>query len=73
MQMLIMLSCESSAEECVVYDELISFFRIILCQNTQLTVKIKQKPVTVGVRTTYRIMSPKRTHFQSRIDKRSYL
>jgi hypothetical protein len=43
-----------------------------LYQKNQETVKIKQKPVTVGGRTTNRILSLRRTHFQNRIDGLSY-
>jgi hypothetical protein len=35
-----------------------------LCQKNQGTVRFKQKPVTVGDRTTYRTLSPKRTSFR---------
>jgi hypothetical protein len=39
-----------------------------LCQKNQGTLKIKQKPVTVGGRTTYRTLSHKRTSFQTEND-----
>jgi hypothetical protein len=38
-----------------------------LCQKNQGTAKFKQKPVTVGGRTTYR------TPFQNGTDRQSYL
>jgi hypothetical protein len=44
-----------------------------LCQKNQGTVKIKQKPVMLGGRTTYRTPSPERTPFQNGIDRQSYL
>jgi hypothetical protein len=36
-----------------------------LCQKNQGTVKIKQKPVTMGDRTIHRTLSPERTPFQN--------
>lgn len=37
------------------------------------TVKIKQKPVLVAGRVTYRTLSPRRTPLQNRTDRKSYL
>jgi hypothetical protein len=44
-----------------------------LCQNNQGTVKIEQKPVAMGDRTTHRILSPERTPFQNGINGKSHL
>jgi hypothetical protein len=35
-----------------------------LCQKNEGSVKIKQRPVKMGSRTTYRTLSPKRAPFQ---------
>jgi hypothetical protein len=40
-----------------------------LCQMNQGTVKIKQKPLTMGDRTTYRTLSPERTPLQNGINE----
>jgi hypothetical protein len=40
-----------------------------LCQKNQGNVKTKQKPVTIGDRTSYRILSPERTSLQNGTDK----
>jgi hypothetical protein len=40
-----------------------------LCQKDQGTVKIKQKPVTMGDRTTHRTLSPERTPLQIGINE----
>jgi hypothetical protein len=42
-----------------------------LCQKMQETAKFKQKQVTVGGRSAYRTLSPKRTPSQNGIDKQS--
>jgi hypothetical protein len=44
-----------------------------LCQKNQGTVKIKQKPVAMGDRTTCGSLSPERTPFQNRINGQSHL
>jgi hypothetical protein len=40
----------------------------VLCQKNEGSVKIKQRPVKMGGRTTYRTLSPKRAPFQIGID-----
>jgi hypothetical protein len=44
-----------------------------VCQRDQGTIKTKQKPVTVGDRTTYWIPSPERAPLRNGIDKYSHL
>jgi hypothetical protein len=41
----------------------------ILCQKNEGTVKIKQKPVRMGNRTTHRTLSPERTPLQNEINE----
>jgi hypothetical protein len=45
----------------------------VLCQKNEGSVKTKQRPVKMGGRTTYRILSPKRTPFQIGTDWWSHL
>jgi hypothetical protein len=40
-----------------------------LCQKNEGSVEAKQRPVKMGGRTIHRTLSPKRTHFQSWIDR----
>jgi hypothetical protein len=40
----------------------------VLCQKNEGSVKAKQRPVKMGVRTTHRTLSPKRAPFQIGID-----
>jgi hypothetical protein len=44
-------------------------FTRTLCQENKGGAKIKQKPATLGGRTTYRTLSLKRTPFQTGIDR----
>jgi hypothetical protein len=41
----------------------------VLCQKNKGSVKIKQRPIKLGGRTIYRTQSPKRTPFQTGIDR----
>jgi hypothetical protein len=40
-----------------------------LCQKNKKSVKIKQKPVTMGDRTSHRTLSPERTSLQNGINE----
>jgi hypothetical protein len=39
-----------------------------ICQKKEVSVRVKQRPVKMGGRTTYRTLSPKRAPFQIGID-----
>jgi hypothetical protein len=40
-----------------------------LCQKKEGSVEIKQRPIEIGGKTIYRTLSPKRTPFQTGIDR----
>jgi hypothetical protein len=44
-----------------------------LCQNSEGSVEIKQRPIKLEGRTIHRTLSPKRTPFQTEIDRPSHL
>jgi hypothetical protein len=41
----------------------------VLCQKNEGSVEVKQRPIKMGDRTIYRTLSPKRTPFQTGIDR----
>jgi hypothetical protein len=41
----------------------------VLCQENEGSVEIKQRPIKMGSRTVYKTLSPKRTPFQTGIDR----
>jgi hypothetical protein len=43
-------------------------YRGALCQKNEGSVEVKQRPIKMGGRTIYRILSLKRTPFQTGID-----
>jgi hypothetical protein len=44
--------------------DVINLLHRALCQKNEGSVKVKQRPVKMGGRTTYRTLSPKRAPFQ---------